>query len=500
MTFEWPLTERELLIAGRSRRTYVRRFMIVILLSIPFAYGWLLSQYFDGAMDIGGGTRLARIVGGIGTFVQFYAAYVFTTNTASSAIIDERDGRTLELLALADPRGWDIALSKWAGVFAQSVFLMLTILPVLALSAMMGGVDVGAMALQTWYFVCIAASASALGVCASSFVRSASNANSLTSVVLVAWILFGALIDGMVGTVMGGFFNGFGVWVGLSQVFSNLPPWIALPTYSGITCVACIAIASLRVRHYVADAPPPDDPKLPAPRRAPLDKEQYERPIASLVARGDGGEGLKPTENLSFLLVLLIGFFVPVFGWILLVAMMSRSTTRALSVMIRDGTWEELMLLRVDDRSFAKEMLYGLRRRVGATAAGMFVNLFVTFFFVAMGGSIPWMLVLIALGMYGWAIVPYAARAALQAKGTRRLESIVTMTWGGWLLTGLIGFPMVGAFVYGVVGASNWGFEVYPYAFGGGNILWAWLCSRWGIWRLGHQLGTNPGASQVANA
>ena len=62
---------------------------------------------------------------------------------AAPAIATEKKERTLELLILADKRHVDVLMAKYIAVLMYVEMLVLSVLPLQAISAVFGGVDVG---------------------------------------------------------------------------------------------------------------------------------------------------------------------------------------------------------------------------------------------------------------------------------------------------------------------------------------------------------------------
>ncbi len=141
MTF-LPIVGRELRVAARRRGTYWVRFGVA--LAAILISGWMLLTL----PSAGAGARPS----GLGIFcVLASLGFVFCLTAGMGATADclsaeKRDG-TLGLLFLTDLRGYDVVLGKLAATSLGALYSLLTILPVIALPLLLGGVSPRAVAL-----------------------------------------------------------------------------------------------------------------------------------------------------------------------------------------------------------------------------------------------------------------------------------------------------------------------------------------------------------------
>ncbi len=129
-----PIVERELRVAARLPATYRNRSLAagtVMLIAV-------------GILTFGVFSR-SRAQAGIYMFkmssfvAMIFCAFEGMRKTADSLSREKRDG-TLGLLFLTDLKGYDIVVGKFAGASLSSIYGLLAILPVLALTLPIGGV------------------------------------------------------------------------------------------------------------------------------------------------------------------------------------------------------------------------------------------------------------------------------------------------------------------------------------------------------------------------
>lgn len=141
MTF-LPIVERELRIATRRRGTYRLRFwapLTAILLWL-FIMGTTAGHTAPHAM-----AEIIFTALGLVTLTFAFLSGVFFT--ADSLSVEKREG-TVGLLFLTDLRGYDVVVGKLAATSLNGVYGLLTVLPVLALPVLMGGVSIGEFSRQ----------------------------------------------------------------------------------------------------------------------------------------------------------------------------------------------------------------------------------------------------------------------------------------------------------------------------------------------------------------
>ena len=152
---ELPLVQRELTRSAKLKRIYVLRVLVLGAALLVLAFIWtgalITSRGVAGFSSPASlGEQCGRGLAEVSTLFQVAVVFLIAPVLCAGRIAEEKEERTLGLLALADFRGWDVFLSKYLATFLQSELLILSTLPLLAVASFMGGVSVPAMALQVF--------------------------------------------------------------------------------------------------------------------------------------------------------------------------------------------------------------------------------------------------------------------------------------------------------------------------------------------------------------
>ncbi len=190
MTF-LPIVERELRVAARKRGTFWLR-VVAALVALVIGSGFFLiaSAFPGGQMPLGG--ALFSILTWLSLAAALSAGLFFTSDCLSE---EKREG-TLGFLFLTDLRGYDVVLGKLAATSLRCGFALLAVFPVLAITQLMGGVEVGQfwrtlLALTHALFFSLAA-----GMLVSTVSRDAQKALSGTLLLLIFFLAGGPAVDG----------------------------------------------------------------------------------------------------------------------------------------------------------------------------------------------------------------------------------------------------------------------------------------------------------------
>ena len=197
MTF-LPIVERELRVAARRWSTYWLR-VIAAGVALVIGSGMLLLTLipFAGQMQ-SGGVMFATLTW-MSLAVALSAGLFFTSDCLSE---EKREG-TLGFLFLTDLRGFDVVLGKLLATSLRSVFPLLAIFPILAMTQLLGGVEVGqfgrtlrAIGNATFFSLTI-------GMFVSTISRHALKAMTATLLLLVMFVGLGPMVDGLLEFVNG---------------------------------------------------------------------------------------------------------------------------------------------------------------------------------------------------------------------------------------------------------------------------------------------------------
>jgi len=198
MTF-LPIVERELRLATRRRSTYWLR-VTAAGVALLIGGGMLLLSLlpFTGSMP---GSALFGTLTWMSLATALSAGLFFTSDCLSE---EKREG-TLGFLFLTDLRGYDVVLGKLLATSLRSVFPLLAVFPILAVTLLIGGVDVG----HFWRAMLSIANAAffslAVGMFVSSVSRHSLKALAGTLLLLVLVVGLGPVVDSLGALVSGGF-------------------------------------------------------------------------------------------------------------------------------------------------------------------------------------------------------------------------------------------------------------------------------------------------------
>jgi len=131
-----PIVERELRVASRRRVTYWMRVIAAFFAIVAFSW-MMLTLFRDAVPSTAHGRHLFRT---LFTFAFVYCLFIGSRVTADCLSGEKREG-TLGLLFLTDLKGYDVVLGKLVATSVNSVYGLLAIIPVIALSVQLGGVS-----------------------------------------------------------------------------------------------------------------------------------------------------------------------------------------------------------------------------------------------------------------------------------------------------------------------------------------------------------------------
>jgi ABC-type transport system involved in multi-copper enzyme maturation permease subunit len=188
-----PIADRELRVAVRKRSTFWLRVAAAIT-GLVIGTGCLLLNKLFSANSASMGSVLFNTLTWLCLVAGLSAGLFFTADCLSE---EKREG-TLGLLFLTDLRGYDVALGKLLATSLRCFYALLAVLPILAITLLMGGVT-GAqywkatLALVNALFVSLSA-----GLAVSVVSRDSQKALTATFFVLLLLALGGPLADGVI--------------------------------------------------------------------------------------------------------------------------------------------------------------------------------------------------------------------------------------------------------------------------------------------------------------
>ena len=183
MTF-LPIVERELRVAARRSSTYWTRWFAALGMMVV----WLLLVAANRNTPAAETSKTLFIALGVLALGFCLLAGIFLT---ADCLSEEKREGTLGLLFLTDLRGYDVVLGKLIATSVHSVYGLLAMFPVLALSLLMGGVTVG----EFWRVVLVLAATLFLSLSMGMFVSAAAREarQAMAGTFLGMLVLAGAL-------------------------------------------------------------------------------------------------------------------------------------------------------------------------------------------------------------------------------------------------------------------------------------------------------------------
>jgi ABC-type transport system involved in multi-copper enzyme maturation permease subunit len=130
-----PIVERELRVAARKRSTFWLR-VVAALVALIIGAGLMILTSITPIGTPRTGVILFSILTWLGMAAALGAGLFFTSDSLSQ---EKREG-TLGFLFLTDLRGYDVVLGKLLATSLRGVFALLALLPILAVTLLMGGV------------------------------------------------------------------------------------------------------------------------------------------------------------------------------------------------------------------------------------------------------------------------------------------------------------------------------------------------------------------------
>jgi hypothetical protein len=189
-----PIVDRELRVAARKRSTFWLR-VAAAATGLLIGAGCLLISRAQGV----GTAELGSVLFSILTWMCLIAGLAAGLFFTSDCLSEEKREGTLGLLFLTELRGYDVALGKLLATSLRGFYALLAVLPVLAITQLMGGVSgaeywKSALALVNGLVVSLSA-----GMVVSALSRDSQKALAGTLLALVLLAGGGPLADVLVG-------------------------------------------------------------------------------------------------------------------------------------------------------------------------------------------------------------------------------------------------------------------------------------------------------------
>jgi ABC-type transport system involved in multi-copper enzyme maturation permease subunit len=177
-----PIVERELRVAARLPRTFNIRVLVVTGVAVVGFLMILVGSLSPSPSGAGRGTFLTL------SYMILAFCLLEGIRTASDCVSRERRQGTLGFLFLSDLTGYDVVLGKLAANSIPSVCGLISVLPVLALSLLVGGVLAAEFWRMALALLCALFCSLCAGILVSSHCSSQHRALTGTLVFIVLWI------------------------------------------------------------------------------------------------------------------------------------------------------------------------------------------------------------------------------------------------------------------------------------------------------------------------
>lgn len=178
-----PIVDRELRVAARLTATYRNRLLtggVVGLVAILMMTFGLLTGRASGA----GGAMFRTL-----SFLALLFCVLEGARKTADCLSEERREGTLGLLFLTDLKSYDVVLGKLVAASLSSVYGLVAILPIIAMSLLLGGVTPGEFWRMTLALTSVLFFSLVTGLFVSAHARSERNAMSASVTLVVAMLL-----------------------------------------------------------------------------------------------------------------------------------------------------------------------------------------------------------------------------------------------------------------------------------------------------------------------
>jgi hypothetical protein len=223
-----PIVQREMQVAARRRGTFIMRSFGAAMAVLWMVVNWIdMSQ--NGGMEPNGKFLLKSV-----TVLGCIAAVREGWARAAKSLSEERARGTLGLLFLTPLKPFDVVFGKFASASLQAFQMAVTLAPLLAVTALLGGVTIGEVARASLWIANIVFVFVAISLLASALTAS-ELAAMVVSLAFVGVVVLYGLFDieryGFWWAVRGPrprqiFFNPIAAWLGIDDVvYRGNPEW-----------------------------------------------------------------------------------------------------------------------------------------------------------------------------------------------------------------------------------------------------------------------------------
>lgn len=250
-----PVFTREVIIAPRRGRLYVARTAYPAVLLVLMSTAWLVLTGTQVVRDVGDLARFGSILFQILAPLQLALAMFFSALLAASAVAQEKDRRTLDLLLITRLSNSELVLGKLLASLLWVFVLLGASLPVFAICTLFGGVSWGQIGRVFAVTLVTILAAGSVGSLLGFWREKTFQSLAMTVLVLVFWLGAGEIVArGAAGRQWLGIAGptwaiGFSPWQAILEAAQPLPepdPALgALGTSVNLFLVTAIGISVL---------------------------------------------------------------------------------------------------------------------------------------------------------------------------------------------------------------------------------------------------------------
>lgn len=450
-----PLTSRELTVAGRREVTYWARVGVAGFAFVAIALLWMIEPATGDAVTPDVFARIGGSLFFIGQVVQALVVYAGALLLPVSVVQSEREQRTMELLLLADQRGWDIVLSKYVSCVLQLWLLIVSVMPVLAFASYFGGVDVPRVAMQTANFCVMAAAFTAIGMMCAAWARDTGRAYGAAALLFVFWVVDAWAIDFLLMTPVYGRAPTPEWWTALLNRFVSpfvLGPYVVHTFVMAlVTVVICLGIAAWQLRNVIGLL----DASADMPQRR-SDREISESTLYTAFTWREQAPGAVWLAAFEFVIAFVFGL-IPVLGWLLVGGLCIRKITGAIGRARKEGLLDDVLATPGGANDpYLQVVRAGLRLSAPSIGGGMFGAMVTSVFFLPLGLWAP--LSVIPAGVWmniAWtASLPASTRPLIPQHQEATAIGRVMVAMFLWVTPGVVAFFAIPAFVSSLFGVA----------------------------------------------
>ncbi|MCH8923088.1 MAG: ABC transporter permease subunit, partial [Planctomycetes bacterium] len=183
-----PVFTREVVTAPRRARLFILRAAYVLALLVLMCTAWLVLAGTQVVSAVGDVARFGSALFPFLACIQLALAVFFSALLSASAVAQEKDRRTLILLLLTNLTNSELVLGKLLASLLNVLVLLAAALPLLMLSALLGGIGFDQIARVMAVTVASALAAGSLGSTLALWREKTFQALALTTLTIVLWL------------------------------------------------------------------------------------------------------------------------------------------------------------------------------------------------------------------------------------------------------------------------------------------------------------------------